>query len=161
TTGCSIIWRWKRFRHWTRDRVDMNKTADAAETAKPDNAGREHLPLSGVIVLDLTLARAGPTCVRHLGDWGADVIRIEPPEVPGEDLTGRREGFAFQNPHRNKRMVRLNLKSPEGLAAFMKLVTRADVIVENMRAAVKHRLGVSYDDVCKVNPRIVYGSISG
>ncbi|HKA42511.1 MAG TPA: CaiB/BaiF CoA-transferase family protein [Burkholderiales bacterium] len=139
----------------------MNKTADAAETAKPDNAGREHLPLSGVIVLDLTLARAGPTCVRHLGDWGADVIRIEPPEVPGEDLTGRREGFDFQNLHRNKRMVRLNLKSPEGLAAFMKLVTRADVIVENMRAAVKHRLGVSYDDVCKVNPRIVYGSISG
>ena len=126
-----------------------------------DPAAADQLPLSGLTVLDLTLARAGPTCVRHLADWGANIIRIEPPEVLGEDLIGRRDGFDFQNLHRNKRMVRLNLKSPEGLAAFMKLVERADVIVENMRAAVKHRLGVSYDDVRKVNSRIVYGSISG
>lgn len=138
----------------------MNTTA-AAEITTPTDAGVAHLPLSGVTVLDLTLARAGPTCVRHLGDWGADIIRIEPPETLGEDLIGRRGGFDFQNLHRNKRMMRLNLKSDEGRAAFMKLVTRADVIVENMRAAVKHRLGVSYDDVRKVNPRIVYGSISG
>ena len=138
----------------------MNTTA-AAETTTSADAGAANLPLSGVTVLDLTLARAGPTCVRHLGDWGADIIRIEPPETLGEDLIGRRGGFDFQNLHRNKRMMRLNLKSDEGRAAFMKLVTRADVIVENMRAAVKHRLGVSYDDVRKVNPRIVYGSISG
>ena len=119
------------------------------------------LPLSRLTVLDLTLARAGPTCVRHLADWGANIIRIEPPVPSGEDLAGRRDGFDFQNLHRNKRMVRLDLKSPEGHTAFMRLVERADVIVENMRAAVKHRLKVSYDDVRKVNPRIVYGSISG
>ncbi len=129
--------------------------------AVSESSGKPHLPLSGVVVLDLTLARAGPTCVRHLADWGADIIRIEPPEEQGEDVTGRRDGFDFQNLHRNKRTMHLNLKSPEGHAAFMKLVERADVIVENMRAAVKHRLKVSYDDVSKVNPRIVYGSISG
>ena len=132
-------------------------------TKKTDSAtaGEAHLPLSRITVLDLTLARAGPTCVRHLGDWGADIIRIEPPVSAGEDVIGRREGFDFQNLHRNKRTMHLNLKTPEGLAAFMKLAARADVVVENMRSAVKHRLGVAYDDVCKVNPRIVYGSISG
>ena len=119
-----------------------------------------HLPLSGVTVLDLTLARAGPTCVRHLGDWGADIIRIEPP-TSTEDEVGRRDGFDFQNLHRNKRTMRLNLKTPESHAAFMRLVEGADVVIENMRSEVKHRLGVSYDDVRKVNPRIVYGSISG
>jgi crotonobetainyl-CoA:carnitine CoA-transferase CaiB-like acyl-CoA transferase len=119
------------------------------------------MPLSRITVLDLTLARAGPTCVRHLADWGANVIRIEPPDTGGEDVAGNRHGFDFQNLHRNKRAIRLNLKDPEGHAAFMKLVATADVIIENMRAAVKHRLKVSFDDVQKVNPRIVYGSISG
>jgi crotonobetainyl-CoA:carnitine CoA-transferase CaiB-like acyl-CoA transferase len=119
------------------------------------------MPLSRITVLDLTLARAGPTCVRHLADWGANVIRIEPPDTGGEDVAGNRHGFDFQNLHRNKRAIRLNLKDPEGHAAFMKLVATADVIIENMRAAVKHRLKVSFDDVHKVNPRIVYGSISG
>ena len=119
------------------------------------------MPLSRITVLDLTLARAGPTCVRHLADWGANVIRIEPPDTGAEDIAGNRHGFDFQNLHRNKRAIRLNLKDPEGHAAFMKLVATADVIIENMRAAVKHRLKVSFDDVRKVNPRIVYGSISG
>ncbi|MDE2516172.1 MAG: CoA transferase [Rhodospirillales bacterium] len=119
------------------------------------------LPLSGLVVLDLTLARAGPTCVRHLADWGADVIRIEPPAGAGEDVAGRRNGFDFQNLHRNKRAIQLNLKSPEGLAVFMRLAAKADIIVENMRAEVKHRLKVSYDDVRAINPRIVYASISG
>jgi len=118
------------------------------------------LPLSRITVLDLTLARAGPTCVRHLADWGANVIRIEPPGS-GEDIAGNRDGFDFQNLHRNKKAIRLDLKSPEGHAAFMKLAATADVVVENMRANVKHRLKVSYDDVKAVNPRIVYGSISG
>ncbi|MCC7484614.1 MAG: CoA transferase [Burkholderiales bacterium] len=139
----------------------MNDVPISAATAGESAAAATRLPLSGVTVLDLTLARAGPTCVRHLADWGASVVRIEPPEPPGEDLTGRREGFDFQNLHRNKRMVRLNLKMPEGHAAFMRLAERADVVIENMRAAVKHRLHVAYEDVRKVNPRIVYGSISG
>jgi crotonobetainyl-CoA:carnitine CoA-transferase CaiB-like acyl-CoA transferase len=117
--------------------------------------------LSGLNVLDLTLARAGPTCVRHLADWGADVIRIEPPSSGDEDIAGDRNGFDFQNLHRNKRMLQLDLKTAEGHAAFMRLVARADVVVENMRAAVKHRLKISWEDVHAVNPRVVYGSISG
>src|SRR5450759_556724 len=80
------------------------------------------LPLSGIRVLDLTLARAGPTCVRHLADWGADVIKIEPPVADGEDVSGNRHGFDFQNLHRNKRAMTINLKTPEGHAAFMRLV---------------------------------------
>jgi len=100
------------------------------------------LPLSGIRLLDLTLARAGPTCVRHLADWGADVIRVEPP-TQTEDAAGLRHGFDFQNLHRNKRAIRLDLKSPEGHAAFMRLVETADVVVENMRPAVKQRLRVA------------------
>jgi formyl-CoA transferase len=119
------------------------------------------LPLSSITVLDLTLARAGPTCVRHLADWGAKVIRIEPPVAEGEGISGNRDGFDFQNLHRNKRTMTLNLKSPEGHAAFMRLVETADVIVENMRASVKHRLKIAWDDVHAVNKRLVYGSISG
>jgi crotonobetainyl-CoA:carnitine CoA-transferase CaiB-like acyl-CoA transferase len=127
---------------------------------EPSTATSAALPLSGIRVLDLTLARAGPTCVRHLADWGADVIRIEPPAT-GEDAAGMRHSFDFQNLHRNKRAIRLDLKSTEGHAAFMRLVETADVVVENMRPQVKHRLRVAFDDVKAVNPCIVYGSISG
>jgi crotonobetainyl-CoA:carnitine CoA-transferase CaiB-like acyl-CoA transferase len=119
------------------------------------------LPLNGFIVLDLTAHRAGPTAVRQLADWGANVIKIE---MPGEatDATGsRRDGPDFQNLHRNKRSITLNLKSKEGHAIFMKMAEKADVIVENFKSTVKHRLGIDYDAVKKVNPRIVYGSISG
>jgi crotonobetainyl-CoA:carnitine CoA-transferase CaiB-like acyl-CoA transferase len=124
-------------------------------------ASQTRLPLNGITVLDLTLARAGPTAVRHFADWGANVIRIEPPATEGEDVAGRRHGFDFQNLHRNKRAITLNLKTREGHEAFMRLAAKADVILENMRANVKHRLKVSYDDVKAINPRIVYGSISG
>ena len=120
------------------------------------------LPLSRFTVLDLTHARAGPTAVRQLADWGANVIKIEPRGDDGRDVTGsRREGFDFQNLHRNKRSLTLNLKTEDGLAIFMKLAEKADVVVENFRSTVKHRLGVDYESVKKVNPRIVYGSISG
>jgi formyl-CoA transferase len=126
-----------------------------------DTSPNGTLPLADIRVLDLTLARAGPTAVRHFADWGADVIRIEPPDAGTEDAIGLRHGFDFQNLHRNKRAIRLNLKSPEGHAAFMRLVETADVVIENMRPSVKHRLHVAWDDVRAVNPRIVYGSISG
>ena len=124
-------------------------------------ANGTRLPLSDIVVLDLTLARAGPTCSRHLADWGANVIRIEPPVPSGEDVVGRRHGPDFQNLHRNKRAIQLDLKSEAGYAAFKRLVERADVIVENMRPPVKGRLKIAYDDVKVINPRIVYGSISG
>src|SRR5437764_6261761 len=119
------------------------------------------LPLNGFTVIDLTAHRAGPTAVRQLADWGADVIKIE---APGEhtDATGsRRDGPDFQNLHRNKRSMTLNLKSKEGHAVFMKLAKKADVIVENYRSDVKYRLKVDYKSVKKVNPKIVYGSIAG
>src|SRR5262245_44133755 len=120
------------------------------------------LPLSHISVLDLTAHRAGPTAVRQLADWGAHVIKIEPPSEGGTDaMGGSRHGFDFQNLHRNKKSMTLNLKSPEGHAIFMKLAAKADVIVENYRSDVKHRLKVDYDTVAKINPRIVYGSIAG
>ena len=122
------------------------------------------LPLSHIKVLDLTAHRAGPTAVRQLADWGADVIKIEQPPEPGSNtdaMGGSRHGFDFQNLHRNKQSMTLNLKSPEGHAIFMKLAKDADVIVENYRSDVKHRLKVDYDTVAKINPRIVYGSIAG
>ena len=139
----------------------ISKAVDEASPPLSSAAIRSDLPLSGLLVLDLTLARAGPTCVRHLADWGADVIRIQPPDDGGEEVIGKREGPDYQNLHRNKRVVTLNLKSPEGHAAFMKLVAKADVLVENMRAPVKHRLKVAWEDTRGVNPRLVYGSISG
>ncbi len=120
------------------------------------------LPLSRFLVLDLTHARAGPTCVRQLADWGAEVIKIEPPEEIARNALGdARHGFDFQNLHRNKRSLSLNLKTEEGKAVFFKLAAKADVIVENFRSDVKTKLGVDYESVRKINPRIVYGSISG
>jgi crotonobetainyl-CoA:carnitine CoA-transferase CaiB-like acyl-CoA transferase len=126
-----------------------------------------HIPaspaLSRFLILDLTRVRAGPTCVRQFADFGANVIKIEsPPGVdPNEGMGGDRNGPDFQNLHRNKRSMTLNLKTPEGLAVFMKLVQRADVVVENYRADVKFRLGIDYESLAKVNPRIILGSISG
>ncbi len=117
--------------------------------------------LQGLKVLDLTRARAGPTTVKQLADWGADVIKIEGPEAAKSMDLGTRHGSDFQNLHRNKRSLILDLKEPDGLAVFMRMVESADVVVENYRPNVKHRLGVDYDSLKKVNPRIVLGSISG
>jgi crotonobetainyl-CoA:carnitine CoA-transferase CaiB-like acyl-CoA transferase len=118
--------------------------------------------LSRFTVLDLTRVRAGPTCVRQLADWGANVIKIDALlEDGGEALGGPRRGFDFQNLHRNKRAMTLNLKDPKGRDVFMRMVEKADVVVENYRPDVKSKLGVDYESVRKVNPRIVYGSISG
>ena len=119
------------------------------------------LPLNDFFVIDLTAHRAGPTAVRQLADWGAEVIKVEPPGEQVDATGSRRDGPDFQNLHRNKRSMTLNLKSKEGLEIFFKLARRADVIVENYKSDVKHRLGVDYEAVKKVNSRIVYGSISG
>ncbi len=115
--------------------------------------------LSKYTVLDLTRVRSGPTCVRQLADWGANVIKIEAPA--GSDMGGKREGSDFQNLHRNKRSLVLNLKSEEGVKIFLKLAAQADVIVENYRPDVKFRLGIDYETIKALNPKIVYASISG
>jgi crotonobetainyl-CoA:carnitine CoA-transferase CaiB-like acyl-CoA transferase len=117
--------------------------------------------LARFTVLDLTRVRSGPTCVRQLADWGANVIKIETPPGVEEPMGGPREGGDFQNLHRNKRSMTLNLKVPEGLAAFKRMVKKADVVVENFRPDVKRRLGIDYKALAKINPRIVYASISG
>ena len=119
--------------------------------------------LSRFTVLDLTRVRSGPTCVRQLADWGANVIKIEtPPHLEkGEGPGGPRENADFQNLHRNKRSMTIDLKSQEGLAAFQRMVAKADVVVENFRPDVKDRLGINYEDLKKINKGIVLGSISG
>jgi len=120
------------------------------------------LPLSPYVVLDLTHARAGPNAARQLADWGAQVIKIEPPNQADAGVAGSdRRGSDFQNLHRNKRAITLDLKHPEGAQVFRRMVERADVLVENFRPAVKHRLGIDYENLRAVNPRLVYGSISG
>ena len=119
--------------------------------------------LSRFTVLDLTRVRSGPTCVRQLADWGANVIKIDAlmEDAGGEQPGGPRHGSDFQNLHRNKRAMTLNLKDPRGLEVFRRLVEKADVVVENFRPDVKTRLGIDYESLRKINPRIVYGSISG
>jgi formyl-CoA transferase len=115
--------------------------------------------LSNLRILDLTRVRAGPTCVRQFADFGADVIKIEN-TVP-EDMGGPREGPDFQNLHRNKRSLTLDLKTPQGKEIFMRLAKTADVVVENYRPDVKDRLGIDYESLKKVNKRIILASISG
>ena len=119
--------------------------------------------LSNLRVLDLTRVRAGPTCVRIFADFGADVLKIEaPPGVdPNEGMGGDRHGFDMQNLHRNKRSLTLNLKAPEGLAIFKRLVANADIVVENYRPDVKARLGIGYEALRAINKRIILASISG
>lgn len=121
------------------------------------------MPLSRFTVLDLTRVRSGPTCVRQLADWGANVIKIEATDEvdKGKGMGGERHGSDFQLLHRNKRGITLNLKSAEGRAALHRMAARADVVVENYRPDVKHRLGLDYATLSAINPRIILGSISG
>ena len=114
-------------------------------------------------VLDLTRVRAGPTAARQLADWGANVIKVELPEAlaPGEDPGGPRHGSDFQNLHRGKRSITLDLKSPAGVAVFGRMVARADVVIENFRPDVKQRLGIDYETLRGLNRGLVYASISG
>src|SRR5881394_1102791 len=122
-------------------------------TRRPDMT----LPLEPYTVIDLTRARSGPTCVRQLAEMGANVIKVE---NKGEDDFAR-DGFDFQNLHRNKRSITLDLKNPRGVEVLKRLAAKADVLVENYRPDVKHRLGIDYETLSKVNPRLVYASISG
>ncbi len=118
------------------------------------------LPFAHLRVIDLTRARSGPTAARQFADWGADVIMVESPNV-ANDLTGDRHGSDFQNLHRNKRSIALDLKDHADRAIFLDLVRTADVLLENFRPDVKHRLKIDYETLSAINPRLVYGSISG
>src|SRR5579864_6704831 len=120
-------------------------------------------PLDSIRVLDLTRVRSGPTAVRQLADWGADVIKIEQPssDVEEDPIGGERGGSDFQNLHRNKRSLTLNLKSPDGVAILKRMAETADVLVENYRPEVKVRLGIDYPAMRAVNGRLIYASISG
>jgi len=129
-------------------------------TGKPGPAIVASAALQGLRVLDLTRVRSGPTCVRQLADWGADVIKIETPADTAQ-LGGPRDGPDFQNLHRNKRSLTLDLKSDAGAAVFRRLAATADVVVENFRPDVKTRLGIDYDTLAATNPGLVYASISG
>ena len=125
-----------------------------------------HIPASSALsrfrVVDLTQVRAGPTAARQLADWGADVIQVQMPEhMRGDDTLGGQEGSDYQYTHRNKRSITLNLKEPEGIAVLKELVKTADVLLENFRPDVKTRLGIDYEVLSKINPRLVYASISG
>src|SRR5450759_869331 len=119
--------------------------------------------LARLRILDLSRVRAGPTCVKQFADFGADVIKIEsPPGMdPNESMSGPRHGFDMQNLHRNKRSMTLNLKLPEGREVFGRLAAKADVVVENYRPDVKYRLGIDYESLKAINPRIILASISG
>jgi crotonobetainyl-CoA:carnitine CoA-transferase CaiB-like acyl-CoA transferase len=116
--------------------------------------------LAHIKVIDLTRARSGPTCIRQLSEMGAQVIKVEAPGTD-DDATGERHGFDFQNIHPNKRSLTLDLKHPDGHAVLLRMVEDADVIVENYRPDVKRRLGIEYETLSQINPRLVYGSISG
>jgi len=125
-----------------------------------------HIPASKALahirVLDLTQVRAGPTAARQLADWGADVIQVQMPEsMRGDDTLGGQEGSDYQYTHRNKRSITLNLKEAGGIEVLKKLVATADVLLENFRADVKHRLGIDYETLSQINPKLVYASISG
>ena len=125
-----------------------------------------HIPASQALarfrVIDMTQVRAGPTSARQLADWGADVIQVQMPEhMRGDDTLGGQEGSDYQYTHRNKRSITLNLKEAEGIEVLKKLVATADVLLENFRPDVKHRLGIDYETLAKINPRLVYASISG
>lgn len=123
---------------------------------------RASTALSRFTVLDLTRVRAGPTCARQLADWGANVIKVEAPArlEPGDPIGGPRHAGDFQNLHRNKRSITLDLKNPHGRNALLRLAKTADVVIENFRPDVKTRLGIDYETLHAINPRIVYASIS-
>jgi formyl-CoA transferase len=136
----------------------MDRPRPAIHDVDVNDGSSTRSALTGLRVVDLTVARAGPHCVRQLSDWGADVIRIDSPR---DDVLGNRRNSDNQNLHRNKRSLSLNLKGPADLETFYELVRSADVLVENMRSDVKFRLQVDYATLEAINPRLVYGSISG
>ena len=137
-----------------------------ADSAEAERSAEAPLPLSGMRVLDVCQVMAGPFCCMLLGDLGADVIKVEPPEgdqarrAMGFKLKGD-DSLGFLNMNRNKRSITLDLKSEAGRNVFFRLAETADVIVENYRPGAMKKLGVDYEAARAVNPGIIYASISG
>jgi formyl-CoA transferase len=117
-------------------------------------------PLSSYKVLDLSRVRAGPTAVRQLSDWGAHVIKIEMPKDDDDDSNGT-DRSDYQNLQRNKRSIAINLKNSDGLRILKQLVSTTDIFIESFRPDVKHRLGIDYESLRQINPRLIYASLSG
>ncbi len=139
--------------------AEPTRTPTTGTSPGHPGAPSSELPLADLVVLDLTIARAGPTAVRQLADWGAEVVRIEPPTTA--PTAGAHHSPDYLNLHRNKRSLTLDLKQPEGRETLHRMVAKADVLVENMRTPVKHRLGFDWETVSAINPALVMGSISG
>jgi formyl-CoA transferase len=139
-------------------------TDDGRAGSGPD-PGQAHGPLDGVRVLDLTSVVLGPVATQILGDYGADVIKVEAPE--GDLMRANRRDHApglssiFLAINRNKRSISLDLKSPQGLAAIRRLLPTVDVLVHNMRVQAIERLGLGFDAVHAINPRLVYCVATG
>ncbi|MBB2165157.1 CoA transferase [Gluconacetobacter sp. 1b LMG 1731] len=153
--------------HDTSATQDRRDDPAGGHDARPGAAGGRALPLAGIRVLDVTQVMAGPVCTMLLGDLGADIIKIEPPGT-GDQTRGamgfRMKGddsMGFLNMNRNKRSIALNLKNPAGRQVFLDLVKTADIVVENYRPGVVRKLGIDYETLAKINPRLVYASISG
>ena len=115
-------------------------------------------PLNSYKVIDLSRVRAGPTAVRQLSDWGAQVIKVEMPIDDDDDKTDQSD---YQNIQRNKRSIAINLKNSDGVRILKRLVETADIFIESFRPDVKHRLGIDYETLRQINPRLIYASISG
>mgnify|MGYP000117869624 FL=1 len=139
------------------------RAANSSQTGAPDNLP----PLTGLRVLDLSQVMAGPFCCMLLGDMGADVIKVEPPGTG--DQTRKSMGFRMKGEdspgflalNRNKRSITLDLKTPEGQRTLHKLVETADILVENSRPGVSKKLGADFETLSRINPRLIYASISG
>jgi formyl-CoA transferase len=127
------------------------------KNVKMDPQKGEKSALADILVVDLTTVRSGPTCTKILADFGADVVRIERPG----DFEGGRDSYDLMDLQRNKKSVVLNLQDPRGIEILKRLTAKADVLVENFRPEVKHRLGIDYETLSRENPRLIYGSISG
>ncbi len=125
------------------------------ETAKPPESNEG--ALADIRVVDLTSVRSGPTCTKILADFGAEVLRVERPS----DLADDRAFYDQADLHRNKKSILVNLQDKRGVEILRKLAKRADVVVENYRPDVKHRLGIDYETLSPENPRLIYASISG
>jgi crotonobetainyl-CoA:carnitine CoA-transferase CaiB-like acyl-CoA transferase len=139
----------------------LDATATGNEGGSGDLESGRRGPLSHLTIVDLSRVRSGPMATRQFADWGADVIRVEAIDDKTDGMAGRRNSTDYENTHRNKRSISIDIKNPDGKAVLLDLVRRADIVVENFRPNVKYKLGIDYETLAAINPRLIYASISG